>query len=312
MADLSISTAATLSAVKITDLTFPEFIAPAQYEDVLQSLLARVNELCIQLTGQPYLFHEGDPAHIVLEACAYEYWLAQIDYQDQVKNQTSAYAKGAWLDLIGADPRVKCPRLTIIPANPNATPPIEAVMESDDDYRARMVLSNEGYTTAGSSGAYLFHTLSADGDIRDASMQSPTPGLVLLSILSWSQNGVASTALINKVLSTLNADRLRPLCDQVSVQPAKTPSYSVSARLTTYPSSDVPNVLARAKTSLQNYCDSHFKLGHDITRAGLIAAATVAGVQNVELSQPIADLVADLSTAQRCASVAVEHAGVAL
>ena len=94
MADLTTSTAATLSAVNITDLAFPDFIAPKDYEDVLQSLLARLNSECIQITGQPYIFHEADPAHMVLQACAYEYWLAQQDYQTQVKNQTITYAEG--------------------------------------------------------------------------------------------------------------------------------------------------------------------------------------------------------------------------
>ena len=131
MPDLTTSTAATLSAVNITDLAFPVFLAPKTYEEVLQRLQARLNSECIQLTGQPYIFHEADPAHMVLQACAYEYWLAQQDYQTQVKNQTIAYAEGVWLDVIGADPRVKCQRLTIIPANPNATPPVAAVMESD-------------------------------------------------------------------------------------------------------------------------------------------------------------------------------------
>ena len=312
MPDLTTSTAATLSAVNITDLAFPDFIAPKDYEDVLQSLLARLNSECIQLTGQPYIFHEADPAHMVLQACAYEYWLAQQDYQTQVKNQTIAYAEGVWLDIIGADPRVKCQRLTIVPANPNATPPVAAVMESDADYRARMVLRNEGYTTAGSSGAYLYHTLSVDGDIRDASVQSPNPGEVLLTVLTWSNNGSASTSLVNKVQTAVSADTLRPLCDLVTAQAAQVETYSVSANITTYPGADIPDTLARAKAAIEARCALHFKLDHDINRSDLIAAGSVVGVQKLELLQPAIDLVTNASTARRCIAVTLNHAGVAL
>ena len=310
MSDLSTSTASTLSAVDLSKLAFPSELIARDYESVLAEMMADANAYYQAKTGQKLIVHEADPAYVVMEACAYRRHKDLLDYQSQIKNMLVAYASGVWLDHLGANPDYKCARLVIVPADPVNN--IEAVMESDDDYRARLVLTNEGYTTAGSSGAYLFHALSASGDVRDASVQSPTPGQVLVTVLSNSNNGAAATTLINTVNAALNAETVRPLCDQVSVQAATINTYSVNAQLTTYPTADIPGVLTRAKASIEAYTAAHFRLGHDITRAGLIAAATVSGVQNVNLVMPSTDLVTDLSTARRCTAVTVAQIGAQL
>lgn len=310
--DLSTSTASTLSAVDLSKLPFPEFLADKDYETILAEMVADVNQFCMSKTGQGYIAHEADPAYIVIEACAYRRWMDIKDYQAQVKNNLVAYATGEWLDHLGANPDFKCPRLVITPANPNTTPPTDAVMESDDAYRSRLVLTNEGYTTAGSAGSYLYHTLSADGDVRDASVQSPTPGTVLVNIMSHSANGVANAALVAKVQSKLSADTVRPLCDSVTVQAATVSNYTVVLSISTYPEVDITDAIARAKNSVENYGEAHRKIGHDITRAGIIAAAMVMGVQNVVLATPNTDLVTNLSAARRCDAVTVTHNEVAL
>ena len=310
MSDLSTSTASILSAVDLSKLAFPSELVARDYESVLAEMMADASDYYQTKTGQKLIVHEADPAYVVMEACAYRRHKDLLDYQAQVKNMLVAYAQGEWLDHLGANPDYKCARLVIVPADPVNN--IEAVMESDDVYRARLVLTNEGYTTAGSSGAYLFHALSASGDVRDASVQSPTPGQVLVTVLSNSNNGAASAALINTVNAALNAETVRPLCDQVNVQAATISTYSVNAQLTTYPTADIPDVLARAQASIEAYTAAHFRLGHDITRAGLIAAATVAGVQNVNLVTPSADLVTDLSAARRCSAVTVAQIGAQL
>ena len=57
-------------------------------------------------------------------------------------------------------------------------------MESDTALRYRIQLSLEGYSTAGPVGAYVFHGLSADGRVKDISADSPSPGQVLITVLS--------------------------------------------------------------------------------------------------------------------------------
>ena len=313
MADLTTSTASALSAVDLSKLKLPDFLAEISYESVLAEMLDDVNQFCIEKTGEPYIFHEADPAYIIVEAGAYKIWRDRLDYQNQVKNMLVAYAQNEWLDHLGANPDFKCPRLVIVPADETTNPPTPAVMESDDAYRARMVLSNEGYSTAGSGGGYFYHAMSADGDVRDVDVYSPEKSCtVYLTVLSHSNGGVPSQALLNKVYNNVSADKKRPLTDYVITRAASVIEYSVSARLTVYPGAGPADVIARATAAIRAYCDAHYRLGHDITRTGLIAAATVVGVQNVELTTPSSDLSTENTQARRCVAVTVTVSGVAL
>jgi phage-related baseplate assembly protein len=80
----------------------------------------------------------------------------------------------------------------------------------------------------------------------------------------------------------------------------------------TYPGADIPDTLGRAQVAVEAYVNKHFKLGHDITRAGLDGAAMVEGMQNVFVDAPATDLATDLTQARRCLSTALTHAGTAL
>ena len=312
MSDLTTSTASVLSAVDLSKLPFPPDLIARAYEDVLADMLADVRAYYRQKTGQDLIVHEADPAYVAIEACAYRRHKDLLDYQSQVKNMLVAYAAGAWLDHLGANPDFKCTRLVIVPADDSTNPPTPAVMEPDDAYRARMVLGNEGYTTAGSDGANLFFTLSADGDVRDASVQSPAPCDVLLTVLTWSNNGAASTALLRKIETVFANERLRSPCDAYTAQAAKITTYSAVLNITSYPGVDVPDLIVRSRAAVEAHCAAHFRLGHDITLSGLIAAATVLGVQKVSVVSPTVDLICDLSSACRCSSVVINHVGVAL
>jgi phage-related baseplate assembly protein len=66
-----------------------------------------------------------------------------------------AYAKGSDLDHLAANRDVY--RKTIIPAQPNANPPIDAVMESDEDLRRRTHLQPESMS-AGSGRISILGT----------------------------------------------------------------------------------------------------------------------------------------------------------
>lgn len=307
MADLSTSNASTLSAIDLSRLPFPDLLIARTYEEILAEMLTDVNNRAIAKTGKPYIFHEADPAFLVLEACAYRRHLDLKDYQNQVRQMLIAFAEKAMLDHLGANPDFKCPRLVVVAEDLTATPPIAAVMEDDESYRRRLTLTNEGYTSAGSSGAYLFHALSVSGDIRDVSVTSPNPGEVLITLLTHSNNGVAGSELLDQATDTLSAETVRPLCDSVTVQGASITEYAVITRIVTYPGADVPSTLKRAKAAQEAYCEAHYRLGHDITRSGLSGAATVEGVQNVFIDSPATDLEVALTAARRVSSVSISH-----
>jgi phage-related baseplate assembly protein len=138
-----------------------------------------------------------------------------------------AYAKGSDLDHLAANRDVY--RKTIIPAQPNANPPIDAVMESDEDLRRRTHLQPESMS-AGSVGAYQFWGLSAHGHVKDISVETPQEGHVSIWVQSH-MDEVAPQVLLDEVDQSLDPDTRRPLTDEVEVKAATPQEWQLNATL---------------------------------------------------------------------------------
>lgn len=214
-----------------------------------------------------------------------------------------AFAGGADLDQIGAN--YGCARLVITAADDTAVPPIEAVYESDDDYRYRIQMSLDSYTTAGSKESYIYHGLSADGDVKDIEPVSPSPGVVTIYVLSRTGDGSASEELIEKVGAALNEESIRPLTDQVTVQSAAILNYTIDAELVLLPGPDQSVVQAAAVSALTEYTEAQKKLGYDITLDGIYKALRQTGVQKVNLTTPQNHISIGSGQAGHCASMNV-------
>lgn len=293
----------TFAVVDLTRLPFPAVVEPLDFEVILAELIADVQDHWPAFSAHL----ESEPVYMLLQVFA----AREINWRQRVNDAaraiTLAYAVGSDLDHIAA--RYNVARLVVSPEDRSATPPVPAVLESDNDLRRRVQLAFEGFSTAGPAGAYLFHALSASGEVLDASVESPSPGVVVVTVLSRSDDGTASPALLGEVLAGLNDERVRPLTDMVTVQSAEIVTYTVDAVLTLYPGPDSSVVLADANNRLQAYTDENNRLGRDITRAGLIAALCTTGVQNVALLHPSADIVISAAQAARCEGSSVVVGG---
>jgi phage-related baseplate assembly protein len=164
-------------------------------------------------------------------------------------------------------------------------------------------LAFEGFSTAGSEGAYIFHTLGADADVLDAAAASPTPGDVLVAVLSRTGDGAASFDLCATVAAKLTPARVRPVTDIVAVISASILSYSVRATLTLLDGLDDEAILQSAQEAMQAYASKSHRLGRKVTRSGIYAALHRPGVQSVNLIQPIADLAVAWNQAAHCTGV---------
>lgn len=292
--------------VDLSQLQPPDVVEALDYESILASMLA-------DLRARDPVFNalvESDPAYKILEVAAYREVLLRQRINDAAKSVMLALATGADLDQIAANYNVQ--RLVVDPGDPVAVPPVPPTMESDADFRTRILLSLEGYTTAGSVGAYQFHALSASGDVKDVSVANPplVPGQVNVAILSRTGNGAASTALVNTVQAALSAETVRPLCDTVIVQSAAIVNYAITAVLTLYPGAGQETVLAAAQAAAQAYADDMHRMGRDITRSGVFAALHQPGVQNVALTAPAADVVIAWNQAAWCTAINVTVGGI--
>lgn len=295
--------AGSFTTIDLSQLAAPGVVESLTYEDILAQMLS---DLAARYPAFSALV-ESDPAHKILEVAAYRELLLRQRVNDAARAVMLAFATGSDLDQIGANFNV--PRLVLDPGNPTALPPIPPTYESDEEFRARIPLSLESYTTAGSEGSYVYHGMSADGDVKDVQAVSPMPGQVTVYVLSRTGNGAASMGLLAKVGAALNADDVRPITDQVTVQSASVVNYSVTAELVLYPGPDAAVIVAAARKALQQYADSVHRIGYDVSLSGIYQALHQPGVQRVNLTSPTANISVGDGQASYCTAITLTVAG---
>lgn len=299
-----------MSTVDLSQLPAPEVVDVPDFEILLAQRKADLIALYPadeQDAVAKVLALESDPIVKVLQENTYREILLRQRINEAAQAVMVAYALSTDLDQLAANNNVQ--RLTITPANTDAVPPVDAVMESDDDLRLRVPEAFEGLSVAGPTAAYEFHARSADGRVADVSAISPSPAVVVVTVLSRDGDGTAPADLLAMVDSALNDDAVRPVADRVTVQAAQIIPYQINATLYFYPGPEAEPILAAAKDKLKNYIASVKRLGRDIRRSAIYAALHVEGVQRVELASPAADVVLTKTQASWCTSWTVTPGG---
>jgi phage-related baseplate assembly protein len=291
------------TVIDLSRLPPPSVVEALDFESIFAAMLADLLARDSAFTA----LVESDPAYKILQVAAYRELLIRQRVNDAARAVMLAYATGADLDQIGANFGVE--RLIVTPADDTTIPPTAAVYETDEDFRARIQLSPEAYTTAGSEGSYVYHGLAASGEVKDVQAISPDPGEVTVYVLGRSGTGAASSELLAAVTEALNADRVRPMTDQVTVLSASIVNYSVQAQLTIYPGPDPDVVRQTALDAVASYVAAQRRIGFDITRSGLFAALHQPGVQNVTLTSPAADVEISEGQAGYCTAITVTVGG---
>lgn len=274
--------------IDLANLPLPAVVEPLDFEGIYAAMQDQLAQLDPTLANLP----DSDPVAKVLQVAAYR----ELNLRARINSAASAVmlttATGTDLDNLVAKEPYNIQRLLLDPGNPSAVPPIAPTYETDAALRRRAQLAPRRYSTAGPTAAYQFWALGADADVADASVASPNPVEVVVTVLSRSaENGVPTQGVLDAVTRVLTDDNVRPLTDQVTVQAATPVDYSIDATLTLYFGPDQQVVEDAANAALDAYLTDTHKLGLDVTRAGIIAALYQTGVQNVELTSPAADIV---------------------
>lgn len=293
--------AGAFTVVNLSQLPAPNAVEALDFETIFAAMLADF-QARMQAAGQPFTaLVESDPAYKILEVCANRELLVRQRANEAVRDVMLAFAQKGDLDQLAANYNVA--RLLIKPADDTTIPPTPAVWESDEDFRARIPVSLESYTTAGSEGSYVYHGLSAGGTIKDVSAVSPEPGQVVVYVLSRNGDGTASTEEINAVKAALNAEKVRPMTDQVTVNSSSIVNWSITAELVLYPGPDSAVVLDAARKAAQAYADSVHRNGYDVSLSGVYQALHQPGVQRVNLTAPAANIPVSDGQAPYCAAI---------
>lgn len=298
---------ASSTAIDLSRLPAPAIIAPLDHA----AILARLSADYLARWPAYDAVVESDPVQKLLELAAYQELLLRAEFNARAAGALIAYAAGGDLDNLAALYGVS--RLVITPAD--VANNVAAVLEDDDALRARVLLAPDSFTVAGPASAYVFHALSADAGVIDASATSPTPGDVVVTILARPTlavpSGAPSLALIATVAAALSADTVRPLTDRVSVAGPVVTDFAVDAQLWVYPGPDANLIHATALAAVTDWLALNRRLGRDIPRSALIAALHVGGVQRVALTSPAADLVFGATAIGFASAISVAIVGAA-
>ncbi len=288
-----------MTTIDLSQMPRPDVVEALEFEAILAEMLADLRSRDPEFDA----LVESDPAYKVLEVCAYREMLVRQRVNDAARAVMLAYAAGTDLDHLAALYGVT--RLLADPGDPEAIPPVLPVWESDARLRERVQMAPERLSVAGPEGAYRFHALSADADVRDVAVSSPTPGSVLVTVLSQQGDGAPDQGMLDAVDAALTDRTVRPLTDSVSVQAATIIPWSIEAELALFDGPDPAVVLAAAEEAAAAYAAEQHMLGRDITLSGVYAALHRPGVQNVLLASPVDDITVEADEAAWCAEVAL-------
>ncbi|CAI8790932.1 baseplate J/gp47 family protein [Pseudomonas sp. IT-P291] len=225
---------------------------------------------------------ESDPVLKLIEQAAYGALQNRARVNDAGKALLLAHAERADLDHLAAN--VNLQRLVIQAGDPSMVPPTPQVLEEDDALRERVQLSYEGLTTAGPRNSYILHARNASGLVADATAESPSPAVVVVTVLSLEGSGAASPELLEEVRLHLNDEDVRPVADRLTVQSAVVIDYHIEAVL--YPQAPGPEneaYLAESQKRLSEWINPRRRLGLEVARSGIDAQLHVPGIARVEL-----------------------------
>lgn len=293
--------------IDITQLPAPKVIEEIDFETLFltrkQRLIAAV-PADIRDAVAATLELETEPLTIELQENAYNELILRQRINEAAKATMLAYATGTDLDNKAADYGVT--RLLVTPADPAATPPIEAVYEDDERLRLRTQMALEGLSVAGSRAAYLFHTLTASANVLDAEIYSPVAGTVQVFLLDARGNGVPDQALLDTVTAALTAETVRPLCDTVEVQAGQPNGFTIAAQLEFEDSAAAASGgLTAARTRLDAMLLVRRKMKGAVPLSAIYGALQTTGVTRVTLTSPTADIDCGVNQFPQCTAIAL-------
>ena len=294
------------AAIDLSQLPAPQIVEQIDLELILAERKAYMISLwpvAEQAMIAARLELESEPLTKLLQENVYREAIWRQRVNEASMANLLALARGADLDQLAGNFNVK--RLVVQEAKPMAVPPVALLMESDDSLRERAQMSWEGLSTAGPRQSYIFHARGADGRVADATAESPSPAVAVVTVQSLLGDGTASADLIAAVKTYLSDDDRRPVADRLTVQGAQILRYQVKAKLyllTSGPESEP--ILAAAEQSLLAYVGQRRRLAMEVSESALHAALFVEGVRKVVLENWV-NIVATKAQAPYCTGITV-------
>lgn len=171
--------------------------------------------------------------------------------------------------------------------------------ESDEALRKRALLSLKRFSTAGSKGAYEYHSYSANAKVEDVSVKNGGAGIVNVYIKSSDR----SDAVLDDVRSALNDEKARPLTDLVNVANAGVIETKIKAVVELENLSNQGAIDGLIKSEVKK----SFKIGEDLNLSYLYRCLHQAGVYRAKITLPTGDILADEKSFIKISSIDITY-----
>jgi len=287
--------------IKLVSLPAPQVIEELDYEAIVDRQKDRFAELWgavrvsnpdLGLPDYDVSMLETDPAVIVIEAHAYDELLLRARVNDALRSNLLKYSTGADLDNLAADHGVT-----------------RLMGESDAALRERIVLADQGRSTAGPEQWYMFHARSADVRVKDVKVYRPGAGPELsLAVLSTDGDGTPSQEILDNVLAAVTAPGVRSVNDAIAVQSAVQQTVNVVADVWLLPDTPMA-VFDGLEAGLRAALAAEGGIGFDVNTNWIDAKLSTAGVSRVTRSQPAAHVTVPDNQAAKFGTISLTFKG---
>lgn len=180
--------------------------------------------------------------------------------------------------------------------------------ESDDQLRARIKLAPSQYSSAGSRASYKFYAKSANTLITDVSINSHTPGTVLIVPLTDAID--TPEQVLVDVYAACSPEDVRPLTDTIIVSAPTRKDYTIQVDITLYEVADANSAKTGIIAALEGYAAGKTgTLGQDIIRSHIAQICRIGDVYDVDIKTPAENIVVSDEQFARCTEIVVNIIG---
>lgn len=275
------------------DLPPPKIIKDLGFEEILDTLMIDVRNR-FEAVGVNYDLGnlEVDPVKIVQETNAFRETILRSLGNDIIKENLIAFATQTNLDHLAAFYGVL--RLT---------------GENDERLRTRVALAISGRSTAGGADWYKLAAMTASVDVRDVAVYLTGIGPEIeIAILSYSNGGVASQALIDTVNAAIQSPSVRVISDRITVVRSSSVTVNVAARVRLLP--DAPqSVFDELEDAVRQAWNTESGIGFDLRRSWLISKLHQPGVSTLELVTPVNDVAVEDKNSINLGTISLTYMG---
>lgn len=307
--------------------TFETLLAEFKAE-VLAYVQARDPEKAARLAVA--LDNDSDLLAMMLQAFTLRLQGHERKYNARIKQMLAWWAEGSNLDARAADLGLE--RRVIDEGDPNAFPPVDPLLEGDEDLRVRYYLAPHA-PAAGSRLQYrreamtlgeraavtveapeagrlvVTYTFAPDGyaaQVKDANGRQTAPGQVAVTVLARAGDGTPSAALLEAVRAHFARDDVGPETDLVTVRAAEVVRYRIRAIVYINQGPDAQLTQANARAALEAYATARHLLEGYVDPSRIDYVLHAAGAERLQLLEPLAPIECAAHQAPYCEGIELE------